>query len=91
MFPVATHNPQPRNGRVIGHIRDGKSVPKQKKTSTSGPDMLSYGASAFVKSVSRDLLDDLMEVYTIKEAYIIMAIATMQIIKPSISNDRLSS
>ena len=84
-------NPQPRNGRVIGHIRDGKFVPKQEKTSASGPDMLSYGASAFVRSVSRDLLDDLMEVYPIKEAYMIMAIATMRIIKPSISNGRLSS
>ena len=84
-------NPQPRNGKVIGHIRDGKFVPKQEKTSASGPDMLSYGASAFVKSVSRDLLDDLMEVYPIKDAYMIMAIATMRIIKPSISNGRLSS
>ena len=38
--------------------------------------MLSYGASAFVKSVSDDLLNDLLEVYPIKEAYTIMAIAT---------------
>ena len=53
--------------------------------------MLSYGASAFVKSVSRDLLDDLMDVYPIKEAYTIMAIVTLRIIKPSIVNGRLSS
>lgn len=84
-------NPQPRNGKVIGHIRDGRYVPKKEKSSASGPDMLSYGASAFVKSVSRDLLDDLMEVYPIKEAYLIMAIATLRIIKPSIANSRLSS
>lgn len=84
-------NPQPRNGKVIGHIRDGKFVPKQEKSATSGPDMLSYGASAFVKSVSHDLLDDLAEVYPLKEAYMIMAIAAMRIMKPSISNGRLSS
>ena len=53
--------------------------------------MLSYGASAFVKSVSEDLLDDLLEVYPIKEAYTIMAIATLRIIKPSIVNGRLST
>ena len=84
-------NPQPKNGRVIGHIRDGKYVPKQEAVSNDGPDMLSYGASAFVKSVSSDILDDLMEVYPIKEAYMIMAIATLRIIKPSIANSRLAS
>lgn len=88
---VAGGNPQPRNGKVIGHIRDGKYVPKQAKTSASGPDMLSYGASAFVRSVSGDLLDDLMEVYSIKEAYTIMAIATLRTIKPSIVTVRLST
>ena len=88
---VAGGNPRPINGKVIGHIRDGKYVPKQDKASTSGPDMLSYGASAFVKSVSYDLLDDLLEVYPIKEAYTIMAIATLKIIKPSITSSRLSA
>ena len=71
-------NPQPRNGKVIGHIRDGRFVSKQEPSAVTGPDMLSYGASAFVKSVSRDLLDDLMDVYPIKEAYMIMAIATLR-------------
>lgn len=88
---ISGGNPQPKNGKVIGHIRDGKYVPKQDKASVSGPDMLSYGASAFVKSVSEDLLDDLLEVYPIKEAYTIMAIATLRIIKPSIVNGRLST
>ncbi len=84
-------NPQPRNGKVIGHIRDGRFVSKQEPSAVTGPDMLSYGASAFVKSVSLDLLDDLLDVYPIKEAYTIMAIATLRIIKPSIVNGRLSS
>ena len=84
-------NPQPRNGKVIGHIRDGRFVSKQEPSAVTGPDMLSYGASAFVKSVSQDILDDLMDVYPIKEAYTIMAIATLRIIKPTIVNGRLSS
>lgn len=84
-------NPQPRNGKVIGHIRDGKYVPKQDPVASSVPDMLSYGASAFVRSVTGDILDDLLEVYAIKDAYTIMAIATLRIIKPSIVNSRLSS
>ena len=84
-------NPQPRNGKVIGHIHDGRFVPKQAPSSISGPDMLSYGASAFVKSVSGDLLTDLMDVYPVKEAYTIMAAATLRTIKPSIVNGRLSS
>ena len=81
-------NPQPRNGKVIGHIRDGKYVPKQEPVASSVPDMLSYGASAFVRSVTGDILD---AVYAIKDAYTIMAIATLRIIKPSIVNSRLSS
>jgi len=48
-------NPQPMNGHVIGHIIDGKFVPAQKKEPSAFPDMLSYGASALVKSVSRDM------------------------------------
>ena len=87
---VSGGNPQPKNGKVIGHIRDGKFVPKQDKTSALGPDMLSYGAAAFVRSVSDDILDDLLEVYPIKEAYTIMAIAGLRITKPSITNNRLS-
>ena len=49
---ISGGNPQPKNGKVIGHIRDGKYVPKQDKASVSGPDMLSYGASAFVNTRS---------------------------------------
>ena len=36
-------NPQPKNGRVIGHIFDGRFVPLHEATASSGPDMLSYG------------------------------------------------
>ena len=42
-------NPQPHNGRVIGHIIKDKFVPIVKKT-TNEPKMPSYGAAALVKS-----------------------------------------
>ena len=32
---ISGGNPQPKNGKVIGHIRDGKYVPKQDKASVS--------------------------------------------------------
>lgn len=49
-------NPQPRNGKVIGHIIDYKFVPiPEKGPGADEPDMLSYGASALVKSVTADL------------------------------------
>ena len=38
---VSGGNPQPQNGRVIGHIVDGVYVPKQQPVSDAAPDMLS--------------------------------------------------
>ncbi len=54
-------NPQPKNGKVIGHIFDGAYIPLNGQTAASGPDMLSYGAAAFAKSVSSDILADLLD------------------------------
>ena len=36
-------NPRPKNGKVVGHIIDGKFVPRKEKTSNV-PEMCSYGA-----------------------------------------------
>jgi hypothetical protein len=88
---VAGGNPQPRNGRVIGHIIDLRFVPVQEETASQGPDMLSYGASALVKSVTTDLLVDLLDVYPAQDAYAIMAIATLRVTRPSIAGSRLST
>jgi len=88
---VAGGNPQPRNGRVIGHIIDFRFVPVQEKTASQGPDMLSYGASALVKSVTADILADLLDVYPAQDAYAIMAIATLRVIRPAIACSRLST
>lgn len=88
---VRNGNPQPTNGKVIGHIVDGRYVPIQQDTAASGPDMLSYGAAAFVHSQAGDLLSDLLDVYPAKDAFTIMAIASLRVIRPSISAERLGT
>lgn len=84
-------NTQPRNGKVIGHIIDGEYVPVKPKIALKGPSMLSYGSSALVKSVSGDLLKELMQVYPAEDAYRIMAIAALQIISPGLPAKRIAS
>lgn len=88
---VSGGNPRPRNGKVIGHITDGRYVPLHQDVSDARPDMLSYGASAFVKSMTCDLLSELLQIYSPKDAYTIMAIATLRTIRPSIVSGRLST
>lgn len=85
---VPGKNPQPHNGRVIGHIIENKFVPIVKKIANE-PEMLSYGASALVKSLTHDLLSDLLNIYPPQDAYAIMAIATLRVIKPSITANRM--
>ena len=53
-------NPQPHNGKVIGHITNGVFVPLHTGVAEAEPDMLSYGAAAFVQSVTKDILNELM-------------------------------
>jgi hypothetical protein len=88
---VSGGNPQPSNGRVIGHIIRNKFVPKVEKTAASGPDMLSYGSAALVRSVAQDILYDLLDIYPAKDAYAIMSIATLRVIRPSITAGRMST
>lgn len=88
---VSGGNPQPRNGKVIGHIVDGAFIPLGSPAVRAEPDMLSFGACAFVRSVSRDLFSELLGVYTPKDAYTIMAIASLRVIKPEVSAKRLQS
>lgn len=91
---VAGGNPQPHNGRVIGHIIDYKFVPIDDDADTKQsvePDMLSYGASALVKSVTNDLFHDLLAVYDPTDVYTMMSIATLKVIRPSITASRMST
>ncbi len=62
----------PGNGKVIGHIVDGKYVPVNAPVADAKPEMLQYGASAFVYSVSADLIEDLLDIFAAKDAYSIM-------------------
>ena len=88
---ISGGNPQPKNGKVIGHIIDGVYVPLGSPVTSAKADMLSYGACAFVKSVSQDLFHELLSVYTPKDTYMIMAIASLRVIKPEVSAKRLST
>ncbi len=90
---VAGGNPQPRNGKVIGHIIDHEYVPIATipKSTSVTPDMLSYGSSALVRSVTRDIEKDLLAVYDPSDVFAIMAVATLRVIKPNISVNRMST
>jgi len=90
---VAGGNPQPRNGKVIGHIIDHEYVPIETipKSTSVTPDMLSYGSSALVRSVTRDIEKDLLAVYDPSDVFAIMAVATLRVIKPSVSVNRMST
>ena len=78
-------NPQPRNGKTIGHIIDGAFIPVAEKTGAKGPDALSYGSSRLIRDLSADIIDDLLAVYPADDAFRILVIASMRIIRPGIS------
>lgn len=84
-------NPQPRNGKVIGHIINGEFVALADKTAEKGPDMLSYGGAALFHDITSDLYSDLLAVYPANEAAQIMAIAGLRVIKQGIASNRLSA
>ena len=90
---VAGGNPQPHNGKVIGHIIDMKYVPISDAPSKADrePDMLSYGASALVKSVTQDLKEDLLAVYDPSDVFAMMSLATLKVIKPAITASRMKT
>lgn len=85
-------NPQPISGMVIGHIINNKFVPlKTNNSQDTKPFALSYGLATLAYSLSTDLRDDLLDIYSISDTYKIMAIAILQVAYPGISAYRLSS
>ena len=90
---VSGGNPQPRNGKVVGHIINYEYVPvdTEIKSAPAVPDMLSYGSSALVHSVTRDIEKDLLAVYDPADVFAIMSVATLRVIKPSITANRMST
>ena len=85
--------PQPRNGRVIGHIIEGKFVPSQPKASsqTFKPFALSYGVVALARDLSKDIQDDLLAIYSPEDAFRILVVAILQIVHPSVTAERIST
>ena len=83
-------NPQPENGRVIGHIINEQFVSLTDRMSDL-PDCLSYGVAAFAKSISDDLFDDLLAVYPPNEAAMTMASAMLKVARPRIAANRYST
>lgn len=86
-------NPQPRNGKIIGHIIENQFVEllEKPKLACDGPQWLSYGSCALCHDVSVDLVKDLLDVYSPKDAYTIMTIATLRIIHPKVTDSRLNT
>ena len=88
---ISGGNPQPRNGRIIGHIIDFKFVPVKSALAEDGPTQLCYGNAAFAKSVSADLYADLLDVYPASDACTIMAMASLRVCDHGIKCSRLAS
>lgn len=83
-------NPQPVNGRVIGHIVGGKFEPLKRKAASKGPDVLSYGSAALVHEEVGDIADDLYAIMDVTDAQRIIAIACLKVIMPKITLRRYS-
>jgi len=76
---------------TIGEIKDGKYIeirkePAKKKDGTKVIDIKDYGEVALCDSVGNELLDELKEVYDLKEAMQIYAIALLRAAYPDIKN-----
>ena len=84
-------NPQPINGKVIGHIVGNKFVPIKQRPAIDGPDSLSFGSSALVFSVIGDVEDDLYAEMDVRDAQTLLAAAMLRIIKPGIVLHRYST
>lgn len=83
-------NPQPINGRVIGHIINGAFVPVI-STLRNEPDFLSFGPSAFVNSVGKDLYEDLLQAFPSAVAQQIIVIASIKAMVPAVRCSRLNT
>ncbi len=66
---VADGNSQSKSEKIIGYIWNDVYIPFQRTTPDQMTDMLSYGAAAFVYSLSRDLMSNLLDIYSPKHLY----------------------
>ncbi len=88
-------NPQPIYGKIIGHIINNKYVPLSAASSQQGayeyPATLSWGGAALLKTVSDDIVSDLLEVFDPGRVYTMISMATLRVLKPRISSNRFTT
>ena len=88
---IPKHNPQPQNGKVIGHIIDLTFVPIPIKQDYSGPFELQYGATALIKKLAQDVYYDLLKVFNASHATSIFVIAALKVIYEDPSSVTMST
>lgn len=88
---VPGKNPQPVNGKVIGHIIDFEFVSIKDQMGKNGPEELQYAPVALFYSVTQDVLKDLISIIDADDVYLMMAIAALRFAHPGISDKRLST
>ena len=86
----ANRNPQPINGKIIGHIINLTYVPKVLETVDCDPPHKSYGMAKLAQMYSQDLLQDLLEIMPAHEAYKLMATAMVRVVSPYTAFSRVS-
>jgi hypothetical protein len=81
------------NGKVIGHIYNGRFVPLKNKRllPTDTPEFAVYGSAAVANSVSQDLFQNLTEIFELRQAVTIMAIALVRVLSPGTTDSELQA
>lgn len=75
----------PTNGKVVGHIIDGKFMAKKPNAGTGDENMLSYGVPSLVHRQMQDVQSELHEVYGVRDVYSIMALVAVRVKCPGIA------
>ena len=90
-------NPRPINGEVVGYIFNGAFVekkpdspkPSQAECGADMPDMLSYGSVRLAYDLTRDIFEDLVDVFPLEDACRILVVAILRVIRPGIPDSRI--
>lgn len=91
--PGAVHKngrSMPLNGSVIGHIIDGRFVPKLGYMDAA-PQFLSFGSAALVHAAAGDIFSDLLQCFHPHEAQDILVSAMLRVLNPHIKIKRYST
>lgn len=83
------HNPSPRNGKVIGHIIDGKFVKKTSRAIVEKPRLLAYGAAALAWQARDEIWPDLRVAFGGRTADAAFVVAALLVLFPHVTARRL--